>query len=293
MNNSSRTDDDDALAEAQEAIAHQAEEINRLRSQLVNDRFAEELRRGFGLASIASTIASPVTLNRLLEMIVQTAVHVISAEAAALYLIDKATEELTFEVAIGGGGEKLKKFRLPPGQGFAGFVALTGEAIAVEDVKNDPRHSRYIAESVGYMPRNMLCVPMFFKDQIIGVLQLCDRQGADSFSITDINLLGLFANQAAVTIEQSQTNQNLTLLISEVLLSLGLSSSDHNERLHAFISSTLENTTYRQALDLAKLVQEITMQGETEVKACQTILRGFVDYLHSRPLAMDERGVRQ
>ena len=39
---------------------------------------------------------------------------------------------------------------------------------------------------------------------------------------------------------------------------------------------------YRQALDLARLVQEIAWQGDKEARACRTILQAFADYLRTR-----------
>ena len=69
-----------SLEEAQDTIARQAEEIARLRQSLTGERYAEELSQALATAAITGTIASPVTHTRLLEMIVQTAAHVIGAE---------------------------------------------------------------------------------------------------------------------------------------------------------------------------------------------------------------------
>src|SRR6184192_829431 len=102
----------------------QAQEIERLKSRLGDEPFASELRHTLALAAAASTIAAPVSHSRLLEMIVETAAHVISAQAASLFLIDKDTEELTFEVALGQKAEEVKKFKVPLGHGIAGYVAL-------------------------------------------------------------------------------------------------------------------------------------------------------------------------
>ncbi|HEY0601596.1 MAG TPA: GAF domain-containing protein [Herpetosiphonaceae bacterium] len=276
----------DALAQAQTTIARQAEEIKSLRRRLADDRLAEDLRDALSLAATAGTIAAPMTHSRLLEMIVETAASVISARAASLFLVDEATQELTFEVALGESAESIKHFRVPLGHGIAGFVALTGQAIAVADVQNDPRHAADIAQSVGYIPQSIVCVPLLFNDQIIGVLELLDKAGADSFSPADIHLLGIFANQAAVTIEQSWTRQSLNGLIREVLVALGSSaggSAEMRDRVDAFIAHTQEETRYQQTLELAQVVQEIALHGPSEIAACQTILRGFADYLRARP----------
>jgi GAF domain-containing protein len=294
MNDKPQAGNQDALARAQETIARQAEEIERLRRRLADERVAEDLQEALTLAAAAGTIASPVTHSRLLEMIVETAAHVIFARAAALFLIDEETQELVFEVALGSKAEEVRKFRVPLGHGIAGLVAVSGQPMAVSDAETDPRHAADIAQSVGYTPQSILCVPLFYRDQIIGVLELLDKEGAPSFSATDMEDLGLFANQAAVAIEQSRTNRNLAALLSEVLESIGGTTDGRRqelqERARAFAERLEEDAAFNQALDLARLVQEIAHRGENELRTCQAILRSFAEYLRSRPESASELG---
>jgi GAF domain-containing protein len=147
------------------------------------------------------------------------------------------------------------------------------------------------------VPQSILCVPLFYHDQIIGVLELLDKEGATYFSVGDMEDLGLFANQAAVAIEQSRTNQNLVSLLGEMLESVGGSTEAQRqglqERALAFAQRLDVDPAFRQALDLAGLVQEIAHQGENELKGCQTILRGFAEYLRMRPESTGEPGYGQ
>jgi GAF domain-containing protein len=190
--------------------------------------------------------------------------------------------------------QEVKKFRVPLGHGIAGLVAVSGQPIAIADAGSDPRLALDIAESVGFVPESILCVPLFYGDHIIGVLELLDKQGASSFSTMDMDTIGLFANQAAVAIEQSRTHRNLAALIAEVLESLSAMPDDQRQglrqRARAFAEHMEEDAHYRHSLALAQLVQEIAGEGENEFKACQTILHGFADYLQSRPKQLGERG---
>jgi GAF domain-containing protein len=294
MNDKPQDGDQDALARARETIARQEEEIERLRRRLADERLAEDLREAMTLAAAAGTIASPVAHSRLLEMIVETAAHVISARAASLFLIDEEAQELVFEVALGSKAEEVKKFRVPLGHGIAGLVAVSGQPMAVSDAEKDPRQAADIAQSVGYTPESILCVPLFYEDRIIGVLELLDKEGAPSFSATDMEDLGLFANQAAVAIEQSRTTRNLAALLGEVLESLGETADGQRqelrERTRAFAEGLEGDVPFNRALDLAQLVQEIAYQGENELRGCQAILRGFAEYLRSRPDPIGELG---
>jgi GAF domain-containing protein len=280
----------DALAQAQATIAQQAAEIERLRRQLADERFAEQLQEALALAATTATLASPVKYSRLLEMIVQTGAYVIGAQAAALFLIDEEAQELIFEVALGQKAEEVKKFRVPLGHGIAGLVAVSGQPMAISDAQHDPRQAAGIAQSVGYVPKSILCVPLFYEDQIIGVLELLDKQGASSFSAGDMEALGLFANLAAVAIEQSRTHRNLGTLIGQVM-----TATDQDEKMrqrgHAFAADLEQDPAYRQALELAQLVQEIVWQGENESSACRRILTSFAEYLRLRPEATFGAGV--
>lgn len=294
MNDEPRAESPETPAQARETIERQREELERLRRRISDERLAEDLRDALTLAAAAGTIASPVTHTRLLEMIVETAAHVIFARAAALFLVDEEAEELIFEVALGSKAEEVKKFRVPLGHGIAGLVAVSGQPMAISNAENDPRQAADIAQSVGYAPQSILCVPLFYEDQVIGVLELLDKEGAPSFSASDMEDLSLFANQAAVAIEQSRTNRNLAALLGEALRTLDGAASGAEglrERAQDFADRIKRDAAFRRAFDLARLVQEIAHQGENELRACQTILRGFAEYLRSRQEPEDEMGI--
>jgi len=271
----------------QEELAQAREEISRLRRRLAEERFAEELKEALTLAAAAGEIASPVTHSRLLEMIVETAASVIPSRAAALFLLDEETEELVFEVALGSKAEEVRRFRVPLGHGIAGLVAVSGQPMAISDARSDPRQAADIAESIGYQPESILCVPLFYDEEIIGVLELLDREGTPSYSAADMATLGLFANQAAIAIEQSRNQQNLSALLGGVLGSLG-GVPDHKEEgltdaARSFAAGVEEDASYRRVLELATLVREISHTGEEEHQACRTILEGFAEYLRLGP----------
>ena len=277
--------DRDLLTEAQATIARQANELQRLRDRLDDERFAEELRTALTLAASAGTIASPVTHTRLLELIVETAADVIGARAGALFLVDEAHNDLTFEVAVGPKAAEAKRFRLPLGQGIAGLVAVSGQPMAIAQASRDPRHASDIARQIGYYPESILCVPLVYGDRVIGVVELLDKEGAPTFSAADMHTLGLFANQAAVAIAQSRTHRHLAPLLGELLEVSGAGiNGTLSERARQFAARIeAEDAAAGQALDLAALVQAISWYGEDERQACRMMLRAFADYLGRRP----------
>ncbi len=285
------------LTRAQARMTEQSNEIERLRAQLAQRTLAQDIGEAVVLTASAGTIATPVSHDQLLRLIVETAAHVISAQSASLFLIDEEAQELVFEVALGPKAEEVQHHRVPLGHGIAGLVALSGQPMAVSDASQDPRQASDIAKAVGYVPESLLCVPLFYGDRVIGVLELLDKIDEQSFSVADLEALGLFANQAAVSIAQSRAHGNLGALLNDLLEthSKGEDDQQHVNRRH--IQEIIERTggddatAFREAIELAELVQEIAWHGDRERLACKTLLRGFTDYLRSRPEHMSDPGV--
>jgi len=155
-------------------------------SPQTDEQLAARLRDALEKAAAARTIAAPAGTSELLKRIVETAAGVISARAAALFLVDETTRDLRFEVALGERAEAVREIRVPLGYGIAGGVAISGQPMAVSNVQQDERWAAEIGERVGYLPDSILCVPLFYEDAVIGVLELLDKEGAPSFDDGDI-----------------------------------------------------------------------------------------------------------
>jgi GAF domain-containing protein len=158
--------------------------------------------------------------------------------------------------------------------------------MAISDAANDPRQAADIAETVGYTPQSILCVPLFYDEQVIGVLELLDKEGAASFSTDDINQLAVFAEQAAAAIEQSRGQRDLTALLNAALRAWaagGSAAPIGEERVEQFTQAVERDAVYLRSLDLARLVNDIASHGDLATEACGAILRGFLDYLRAAP----------
>ena len=258
-------------------------------SRQTDEQLAARLRDALAKAAIARTIAAPAGNSDLLQRIVETAAGVIPARAAALFLVDETTQDLRFEVALGERADPVKEIRVPLGHGIAGGVAISGQPMAVSDVQRDERWAAEIGERVGYMPDSILCVPLFYEDAVIGVLELLDKEDAGSFDDGDIATLSLFANQAAVAIGQSRAQQSTAALVAAILrTSVADGPNDSLEDdIRAFSGSLEGDNALRRSLRLAELVHEIGREGEQELEACRRILESFAAYLRARNSAAE------
>jgi len=240
--------------------------------------FAARLRRALEIAGAAGAIGSQVSHATLLELIVATAVQVLHAEAGSLLLVDDGGDELVFEVALGAKADAVKAVRVPIGHGVAGLVALTGQPMAVSGAERDVVAARDIAEQVGYLPKSLLCVPLFYADRIVGVLELLDKRGGGAFTHDDTESLRLFASQAAVAIEHSRLHASLVAMIGDVLGSAAAGGAE----AAAFAARIEQDPGRTAALGLAALVQEISSAGIEEQNACRALLEGLAAYLRAR-----------
>lgn len=283
-----------APVDAASTIARQQAEIERLQLRITEDRFAQDLRDALTTASAAGAIGAPVSYSRLLEMIVATAADIIDAKAALLCLIDPDQEELVFEAALGDNDEEAHEVRIPLGDGVAGLVAQTGHPMAISDTAEDDRDANDIAKAVGFKPKNILCVPLSFQDEVIGVLELLDKTGAETFSVADMEAIGLFANLAAVAIEQSRNHRRVGAMVADLIRAVdGAPDYDRDgltQRARDFTAELGKQTGFRNSLALARLVQEIVHHGDATTEACKGILNSFVQYLRSRPMTPGELG---
>ena len=139
----------------------------------------------------------------LLRSIVDTARAIFGAKASSIFLLDQETGDLVFEAVSGEGSEKLIGQRIPQGTGIAGWVIAARQPLVLDDVGGDPRFARDVAEATGYVPSGLMAVPLLHRDEALGVLQVLDRKSS-RFSLAEMDLLGLFANQAAIALDLLQ-----------------------------------------------------------------------------------------
>ncbi|MGD1974375.1 MAG: sigma 54-interacting transcriptional regulator, partial [Desulfobacterales bacterium] len=149
---------------------------------------------------ISAWVSSVQDLDRLLELIIETATRMMDAKASSLLMLDPKTQKLYFKVATGVKGTDIKQFEIDLGQGIAGYVAQTGEPLLIPDVAKDPRWYKEISESIGFKTQSIACVPMKVNGEIIGVVEIIDKADGSSIRDEDLKILSVFADLAAQAI---------------------------------------------------------------------------------------------
>jgi HD-GYP domain-containing protein (c-di-GMP phosphodiesterase class II) len=167
---------------------------------------------------ISSSTELDILLNSLMEMIMDA----VKVEAGSLLLLNERTNLLEFKVAKGEKSEIVKKYKVPLGEGIAGWVAQKGIPKIIPEVGFEVT-SLDIAKEIEYPTENILCVPIKIKDKIIGVIELINKIGGRRFSKEDLDLLVTLSNQVGLIIENAKLHVEAQEKIKELSTLIGIS----------------------------------------------------------------------
>ena len=160
------------------------------------------------MAAVAAGVLPAEDAHRtLLTSVAETARAIFGAKAASIFLYDESTDELVFEAVAGSGADELIGRRFPSSRGIAGWVLVTRQPLVIEDVTQDPRFAKDVASDTGYVPKGIMAVPLLHEDRSLGVLEVLDRPAQAAFTLAEMDLLGLFANQAAIALDLTQKSR--------------------------------------------------------------------------------------
>lgn len=229
------SDEDRALAQAAASRASQAIQNARLfqASQSRADRLA--ILNVISTAAVSS-LKADVVLRQILELSCQA----LNAVEGSILLRVPETDDLFFAVTLSDGLRGLHSKRLSSDQGIAGWVAQHGEAVCVNDVRQDPRWYGGLDEVTGFETRSVMCVPLIYHGETGGVIEVVNKADGE-FNDEDLSLLEAVASIAAAALENAHLYATMRSRVEELMLlneiGLALSSSlDSSMVTHAALN---------------------------------------------------------
>ena len=249
--------------------------------QFDEEKLSEQLQRLLMSIEASGRAILPRSNDILLRSIVDTAAKIFGAAAASILLVNEEEEALEFKVAFGPANRDLVGTKFPYDKGIAGYVFMTGMPIATSNVKEDRRFNQDFAQSTGYMPNSILASPLISADdRVIGVMEVLDKLDETTFNMRDMELMGLFAQQAAMAIDQSQ---QIDLIQESMVRALKqLAKADRSQPSVELRTVLDESISKRKELvsllELADLFNKISALGEDERNACIQILNVFAEF---------------
>lgn len=139
--------------------------------------------------------------EQLYDSILDMAADLVNAACGSLMLLDKKGESLRIESAKGMNMRLAKSLSLKLGSGIAGKVAASGNPLLVNDIEQDARIAGQ--NRPRFKSRSFVSIPLKFREQILGVLNLSDKVNQGIFDEADLEMLSTFGNHASAVIRRS------------------------------------------------------------------------------------------
>ncbi|MEO1520562.1 MAG: GAF domain-containing protein [Cyanobacteria bacterium J06633_2] len=194
-------------------------------------------------------------LEQILEAFTLKIGQILQAERTTIFLVDDERDELWSKVAQ-GEGEKFLEIRIPLNAGIAGHVATTGEYLNIPDAYAHPLFNRDVDKQTGYYTRNILCMPIFSKeqDQVVAVVQLLNKKTQAPFDKRDEQMFRQFADSIGIILESCNS-----FYIA----------ARNQKGVHALLRAA---ACLAQSLDLEKTLQAVMDEARKLMKADRSTL---------------------
>lgn len=156
------------------------------------------------LKKLSLNLTSSLDLQTVLEAVVSEAMRLVkNAQGSHIFLFEHG--KLQFGASLNNEGLRNTPFAMPRPHGLTYTVARTGERIIVEDMQ---RHALY-ANAPADWTGSIIGIPLKFNDTIVGVMNL-SKTTRGGFTTSELRLLGLLADQAAVAISNASLHQTVS-----------------------------------------------------------------------------------
>ena len=182
------------------------------------------------LNEISQIVSRSLELDAILEKALEKVLVDLETEAGEIFLVDKKDQNVVLKIHRGLFPDTFGEItQFPFGEGFPGLVAASGESIVSTDLVKDERFLRKGVVAKGIQA--MASVPLRAKDQVVGVLNVADRN--KEYSDEELSLLTSIGNQIGMAIENAK-------LFSQVEETLGYLDAVIESSGDAIITTTLD-----------------------------------------------------
>jgi phosphoserine phosphatase RsbU/P len=174
------------------------------------------------LHDLGEAFTEGIDLDELLYMIASFSVTTTQAASGAVFLFDRDKRFLQAEVVIGPfppplpiptdsaskagvSGTSLERLvksqRIQLSEGIIGEVARNGKPVLIQDGLKDSRLVQHTSPAL--QTRTAIFIPLKFKDEVLGVMAVVNKEnakGVDFFNANDLFLLDSLADHAAISL---------------------------------------------------------------------------------------------
>ncbi len=144
----------------------------------------------------------------------------IGAERSSIWEIDFENNQIFFRILSGEGSEKLKEIRLNMGEGVVGHTIVEKRVIIINNVQESPYWSKKVDKVSNFETRSILSVPLEYKGEVIGAIQLINKKEGDFFSQDDAEKVKMIAIPVSTALVNAKMYEELKNIFFETSLAL-------------------------------------------------------------------------
>lgn len=191
------------------------------------------------LQKIGTAVSSTKGIENLLGLIIRTLIQGTEATSGAIFLLDGTENQLEMKVSF-GIRKTLGKVKPKTEQSLVARVVSSRKPESISAVSENPACA--FEFSNGLAKESIMGTPLLYKDEIVGVIVISDKNNRDSFSADDIILLNNVASQTAVAVKNFQLNDDAEKTYLETITALAVAveakdfySKGHLERVADYV----------------------------------------------------------
>lgn len=151
---------------------------------------------------------------QLLEISLKRIIALFQAKRGSIFILGENGEDLLLETSAGMAKKEKELMVKKMGQGIVGRVAELKKPFFVEDITKDKRFHNFKRRG-SYSTPSFICAPLMIKDQLVGVINIADRDNGKYFSEDDLQLLDFLTTQIALNYRRIQLLNKFKLIVKE------------------------------------------------------------------------------
>ena len=158
------------------------------------------LRISQAIWQITQELRNAETLDDAISASLEIVIDTLDSEAGSIWLLDKGTNRLY--TIFNHGPADISGITIENGQGIAGVVTMSGEAVLNPDIEKDEHFNPGVDEESGFRTKSLICVPLKAPNGIIGCIEILNRRDGGLYDQEDLTLCETMASLAAVAMEE-------------------------------------------------------------------------------------------
>ena len=222
------------------------QDFKRLENNVLEEQ--TELRQLRALSEMSTRITNSLNVDTVLGETMELVIVLTNAERGYIVLSNDDTGELEFRISSESGlmGRGMESSDRPQiSMTVVNEVMSTGKPLLADNAYQDERLSEN-QSIINFTLRSVLCVPLRYKERVIGVVYVDNRLVAGIFTERELNLMMAFANTAAVAIANARMYMRAEQILAEITrvkelmdnifssVGSGIIAIDSNDLVHTF-----------------------------------------------------------